>query len=201
MGLFGKKSISKKELKQKKETLDSLNTRKTKIGGTRKQQEKLINKEYERLAKIKNNEFYFDSTKTKVIIDANFVRITRKGLGNKITIGSSGEKAIRIDSISSVQLKEPKLTSGYIQFTLSGNSNSQGVLDAAQDENSILFIKQEIDIATMIKEKVESLLAKPGLNIAQRSSADEIRKYKELLDDGIISQEEFDKKKASILNS
>lgn len=200
MGLFSKKSISKKELKKKKEELDSLNTRKTKIGGTRKQQEKLINKEYERLAKIKNNEFYFDSTKTKVIIDANFVRITRKGLGNKITIGSSGEKAIRIDSISSVQLKEPKLTSGYIQFTLSGNSNSQGVIDAAQDENSILFIKQELDIAIMIKEKVESLLAKPALNNAQLSSADEIRKYKELLDDGIISQEEFDKKKASILN-
>lgn len=200
MGLFGKKSISKKELKQKKETLDSLNTRKTKIGGTRKQQEKLINKEYERLAKIKNNEFWFDSTKTKVIIDANFVRITRKGLGNKITIGSSGEKAIRIDSISSVQLKAPKLTSGYIQFTLSGNSNSQGVIDAAQDENSVLFIKQELDIATMIKEKVEQLLAAPKSNNGALSSADEIRKYKELLDDGIITQEEFEEKKEILLN-
>lgn len=32
------------------------------------------------------------------------------------------------------------------------------------------------------------------------SNADEIRKYKSLLDDGIITQEEFDKKKAELLN-
>lgn len=32
------------------------------------------------------------------------------------------------------------------------------------------------------------------------TSADEIRKYKELLDEGIISQEEFDAKKKELLN-
>ena len=32
------------------------------------------------------------------------------------------------------------------------------------------------------------------------NNAEAIRKYKELLDDGIITQEEFDKKKAELLN-
>lgn len=33
------------------------------------------------------------------------------------------------------------------------------------------------------------------------SSADELRKFKELLDDGIITQEEFETKKKELLNS
>ncbi len=33
------------------------------------------------------------------------------------------------------------------------------------------------------------------------NNAEAIRKYKELLDDGIITQEEFDKKKAELLNN
>ena len=36
-------------------------------------------------------------------------------------------------------------------------------------------------------------------NIAT-SNADELKKYKELLDEGIISQEEFDAKKKQLLN-
>ena len=32
------------------------------------------------------------------------------------------------------------------------------------------------------------------------SNADELKKYKELLDEGIISQEEFDAKKKQLLN-
>ena len=34
---------------------------------------------------------------------------------------------------------------------------------------------------------------------SSESSADQIKKYKELLDDGIISQEEFDAKKKQLL--
>ncbi|MCQ4637144.1 SHOCT domain-containing protein [Anaerovorax odorimutans] len=37
------------------------------------------------------------------------------------------------------------------------------------------------------------------VKVIQTSSADEIRKYKELMDDGIISQEEFEAKKKELL--
>lgn len=36
-------------------------------------------------------------------------------------------------------------------------------------------------------------------NPVARSDADELRKYKSLLDDGVITQEEYDKKKREIL--
>jgi predicted Zn-dependent peptidase len=38
-----------------------------------------------------------------------------------------------------------------------------------------------------------------GHIINQSSPADEIRKYKELLDDGVITQEEFEQKKKQLL--
>jgi predicted Zn-dependent peptidase len=37
------------------------------------------------------------------------------------------------------------------------------------------------------------------VSIQQTSSADELKKYKDLLDQGIITQEEFDAKKKQIL--
>lgn len=199
MGLFGKKSVSKDELARRKKELDSVNTRKIKLRGNKKIKEKTINKEFARLENMKKNEFYFEFHKINVKIDDNFVRITRSGLNNKLLVGSSGEKAIRIDSISSVQMKKPKMTSGYIQFTLSGNSNSQGIFDASHDENSILFTDDEVDIAIMVKEKVEELIVKPRETSPKFSAADELRKFKELLDDGIITETEFEEKKVELL--
>ena len=39
-----------------------------------------------------------------------------------------------------------------------------------------------------------------NISVNSISSADELRKYKELLDTGIITQDEFEKKKKQILN-
>ncbi|EAC3507859.1 hypothetical protein E1Z16_10805 [Listeria monocytogenes] len=202
MSLFkNKKIISKDELKQRKKALDEVNTRKIKIKGSRKKQEKLINIEYERLSKIKENIFYFESSKTEVTINNEFVRIVRKGIGNKFALGSSGEKAILISSITSIQLKKPNLSFGYIQFNMAGNINNQGVIGAVQDENSILFSPDEMDIALMVQSNVEKLLVEKQTTPAQLSVTEEIRKYKELLTEGIITEVEFEKKKKSLLES
>lgn len=40
----------------------------------------------------------------------------------------------------------------------------------------------------------------PAILTAQISPADELKKYKELLDSGVISEEEFEEKKAQLLN-
>ena len=53
------------------------------------------------------------------------------------------------------------------------------------------------NIKSVIIEKKKSVQSKSeGLNI---SNADELKKYKDLLDNGVISQEEFDAKKKQIL--
>ena len=50
-----------------------------------------------------------------------------------------------------------------------------------------------------IRQQSEMLDAMRGVNQKAASPADEILKYKELLDQGIITQEEFDKKKKELL--
>lgn len=145
--------------------------------------------------------------KTIVTLDGNFLRIKRKGFLNLANHGLDGEKTFDINNISGVQLKDAgTFTSGYIQFILLGSRESKGGLMAAtKDENTIMFVKKEQKMADEIKSYVENILAsknKLSINTDKTSSdsAEEIRKFKSLLDEGIITQEEFDLKKKQILN-
>ena len=51
--------------------------------------------------------------------------------------------------------------------------------------------------SALVVPKVEN---QPIVMMKESSNADEIKKYKELLDNGTITQEEFDKKKKQLLN-
>lgn len=71
-------------------------------------------------------------------------------------------------------------------------------------ENSIQFGgKCNADaetIATFIRTKIEEMKNAPaGGYVQQTSPAEELKKFKELLDSGIITQEEFDAKKKELL--
>ena len=59
------------------------------------------------------------------------------------------------------------------------------------------------EVAAYVKKQVR--LAKKNKNgpnvVTPLSAADELKKYKDLLDAGVITQEEFDKKKKQLLNS
>ena len=72
-------------------------------------------------------------------------------------------------------------------------------------ENSIQFgskVNDEAETATnFIKKKIEEIKNAPvgGTVIQQSTAADEVMKLKQLLDMGVISQEEFDKKKNELL--
>ncbi|KHD86340.1 hypothetical protein NG54_03180 [Heyndrickxia ginsengihumi] len=147
------------------------------------------------------------ANKVKVTIDDHFLRINRKGFVSAVNVGLSGEKAFNLDDITSVQLKKPGFTSGYIQFSLPGGNEGAGVFNAVKDENSILFSKTELPLAEEIKSIVESHIKNRGnkdTNIkpdpTKPDPTEELRKYKSLLDDGIITQEEFDAKKKQLLD-
>ncbi|WP_081112366.1 SHOCT domain-containing protein [Fusobacterium necrophorum] len=57
-----------------------------------------------------------------------------------------------------------------------------------------------VDMAeNAIKEAKTLLEQKNNVSINQTSAADEILKFKNLLDQGIITQDEFDKKKKELL--
>jgi hypothetical protein len=130
--------------------------------------------------------------------------IKRKGVLAKVTQGFfKGDKTIYLRQISSIQVKPgTAFTNGYIQFTLAGgNENTKGLFNATQDENTVMFAKKHNQLVEQIKAKIEELqnTATVAGTPVQASAAEEIKKFKELLDQGIITQEEFDKKKKQLL--
>jgi hypothetical protein len=117
-----------------------------------------------------------------------------------------GEKTISIRSISSIQLKKMgKITVGYIQFTFQGSleNQSRSTFNALDDQNTISIANdaqfEDFKRAKALIESYQNQLYAPQIQSSSTSGADELKKYKELLDDGIISEEEFNAKKKQIL--
>lgn len=135
------------------------------------------------------------------------VVITRKGAMSFSTHGLAGGKTIPMSAIQSVQFKPGGgMTNGFIQFAVMGGRESQGgLLAATRDENTVVLRMGEQTVkGEEIRDYVEKRileLAKPQATVVmqQTSAADEIIKFKQLLDSGVISQEEFDAKKKQLL--
>ena len=127
-------------------------------------------------------------------------------LGKTMSGGNSGAKKIDIDDIVSIQHREPMgMSAGFIQFAFQGSVEYRGgVGSAVNDENSIAYDTPRIEVAREIvryleEKRKEMKRARQSGTTANISNADELKKYKELLDAGVISQEEFDAKKKQLL--
>lgn len=138
--------------------------------------------------------------KYEVVLEDNFISITAKGFMNSINKGLTGTKKICLDNVSGVQYKKPGLTTGYLQIIVIGSQEAKGgVFNAVQDENTISFDKKEINQILEIKEYIENYISNKNRPVQVSSDADELLKYKELLDMGAITEEEFEAKKKQIL--
>lgn len=140
------------------------------------------------------------------------VTIKRRGIRGALGHGFfQGKKEIMLSSITAIQLKKAGLlTVGYIQFTILGGVEARrGLNEAVVDENTVTFDSGQSKIAEVIKNKIYELqnqarTASNGGGIVQNivnevSGADELLKFKQLLDAGVLTQEEFDRKKQEIL--
>ena len=94
-----------------------------------------------------------------------------------------------LDMISAVGIS---LFKGIAIGTSSGKIKFAGISN--RDE-----IHKAISGLLIDRQKEREKEIKPATNIIQKSDADELGKYKKLLDDGVITQEEFDAKKKQIL--
>ena len=120
--------------------------------------------------------------------------------------GALAEKRINFVDLTSIQFRAPSgVTVGFIQFSYPGSVESKGgVVNSINDENSIPFQPAQAELAKEIYDYIEKRreeLRQPQVVVTaqQTSSADEILKYKNLLDAGIITQAEFDAKKKELL--
>lgn len=122
------------------------------------------------------------------------------------------EKFLSVADVTSVEVKKPDLYPGYIQFQISGQTapNIAGrgaryvsVVSAATDENSVTFVgDNNYQIALAMQRHIQAFntTSKLPVTVSAVSVADEILKYKALLDGGIITQEEFDAQKKTLLS-
>ena len=126
----------------------------------------------------------------------------------KVTIGSlltgnvsDGEKTIYYRDAIGVQFKKSGLQIGYLQIeTASSQMNNRN--NNFFNENSFTFDTTKVsneemmEIADYVKQRINEIKNNTGTAF---SAADELTKFKGLLDAGVISQEEFEAKKKQIL--
>lgn len=151
------------------------------------------------------------SGSTLDVYEEKCVITTKASLTSWATGNSSdGEKTIYYVDCIGVQFKRcgTGLTIGYLQLeTASGLMNQK--TNNFWNENSFTFNKEEqneqvAEIADYIKEKIDEIKRQKSAPqattvVQQASAADELKKFKELLDMGVITQEEFDAKKKQLL--
>ncbi len=130
----------------------------------------------------------------------------------EVTVGSfltgnvsDGEKTIYYADCVGVQFKESGIQIGYFQLETAANTMNRRASNFF-NENSFTF-----DLTTTTNEHMKEVrdyiqgqirAIKSGIYSTQTSApsaADELKKYKELLDMGAITQEEFDVKKKQLL--
>lgn len=142
------------------------------------------------------------------VYDDKVIITTKKGVGSFLTGNfSDGEKTIYYVDCIGVQFKKSGWQLGYLQLeTASGIMNNRN--SNFFNENTFTYDaftsnlsndKME-EVAAYVKRQVD--LVKKQRNAPSTdgvSPAEEIKKLKELMDSGIITQEEFDIKKKQLL--
>lgn len=144
---------------------------------------------------------YLDVYEDKVVIKV------KAGLG-ALFAGSAfnGEKTIYFTDCIGIQFKKAGLMNGYLQFeTASGYVNGRGGNNFLAENSFVYEAKKElniqmVEVAEYCKKQIEEYKTKKNsVAINEVSAADEIKKFKELLDSGIITDEEFNAKKKELL--
>ncbi len=142
----------------------------------------------------------------KVYEDKAIIKVSVT-LGSLLTSNATdGAKTIYYSDVIGVQYKECATTLGYLQLETASqqmNNNNSNFFG----ENSFTFEAnlnaKMAEVSKYVQERVEyykSLRNHPQQVVQSHSNADELLKYKELLDMGALTQEEFEAKKKDLLN-
>lgn len=136
-------------------------------------------------------------------------------LTTKVTFGSlishnatDGEKTIYYSDCIGIQFKQSKLAIGYLQLetaSSSGNNKSDNFFNenSFTFDTSVVSNEKMVEVSDYIKSRIDAI--KKGKDSSATvannavSNADELLKFKQLLDMGVITQEEFDAKKKQLL--
>ena len=147
--------------------------------------------------------------KTIIRLGEGTLTISRTGIISKFSHGFSGEKTILFNQISAIQIKKAGIARGYIQFVMAGTKEGKSgvIFGDSKNENIVYFAstfnnKKTNDAAEEIKRTIEqyNLNSNKGTTIVKEEDKyDKLAKLKKLLDDNVITQEEFESEKLKLL--
>lgn len=116
---------------------------------------------------------------------------------------SDAGRTIPIENIVSVEVLKPWMGyAGCIHIQVIGakvHSSYDTSAHYLSDKNTIFFRKNQHEEAIQFKKALDKVLETRNSTSQTQSTADEIRKFKELLDIGAITEEEYQAKKKSLL--
>ncbi len=148
--------------------------------------------------------------KTMIVYENKVVLEGDKGISAALIGANQGQKTFAYESISSIEFEEATLMgNGRISFVIQGDSGKTSLIGIGktligQNDNTFDFSKRSlnqevISAKNFIEDQMIKAKKAPQSVVNSVSPADELRKFKQLLDDGIISQSEFDEKKKQFL--
>lgn len=144
------------------------------------------------------------------------IEISRKSVIGFLTQGIKADRIVHYRDMTSIETKRPSLvTNGYMQFIINPELSvkqkvsivSGTTVESMKDSNSVIFTaihKKTLKEFDELKEYVLSRLCfyndkQQDVNLHSVNGFDDLTKLKSLLDNGIITQEDFDAKKKQIL--
>jgi hypothetical protein len=142
-----------------------------------------------------------------VTFDGDFVTIERTGFLARTSVGK-GTKRIPLPSVTAVQWKPAGgMVNGFIAFTVGGGNETRSrfgsqTVDAGRDENSVLITRKQMPDFEQLRTAVEQAIADRHRPTVAPSAPDvlgQIEQLARLRDAGVLTNEEFEAKKAELL--
>jgi len=130
-------------------------------------------------------------------------------MGKVSGLSGQGNLELYINNITSIQFKEGTPTqNGYISFVFMGKQDTgTGWLDSLQkgkDPYQVYFPKSSNKVFNHVKNYIDSIIISNNTNkgqvVQQVDSTLQLEKLHELKEKGIITEEEFQEKKKSLLD-
>jgi hypothetical protein len=144
----------------------------------------------------------------QIEFDGQSITIRRQGFRARTGVGK-GEKRIPLRHVTSVQFKPAgAMVNGFIQFSLGGGNErrsafGQQTMDAAKDENSVIFRKKQQPEFEELRAAVESAMVadNPAAGPAAPDRLTQLQKLADLHSSGVLNDAEFEQEKRRLLSS
>lgn len=150
----------------------------------------------------------------QIHFDGQWVTISRRGFLGRSTVGK-GDKRIHLGSIAAVNWKPAgPITNGFIQFAVTGSMPQRSTFGNrtsrnARDENTVLFTWQQRQQFEALRAQIENAIAasragavpSPAPQPAAADSQARLRQLQGLVQEGLISPQEYETKRAEVLRN